>query len=31
MTKLLLARIDGREPLNRRTVLPVELVLRESA
>jgi DNA-binding LacI/PurR family transcriptional regulator len=31
MTRLLLARIDGRETVSRRTVLPVELVLRETA
>lgn len=31
MTRLLLDRIDGRQRLPRRTVLPVELVLRESA
>jgi len=31
MTRLLLDRIEGREGLPRRTVLPVELVLRESA
>jgi DNA-binding LacI/PurR family transcriptional regulator len=28
MTRLLLDRIEGRERLPRRTVLPVELVLR---
>jgi LacI family transcriptional regulator len=31
MTRLLLDRIEGRDPLPRRTVLPVELVLRASA
>jgi DNA-binding LacI/PurR family transcriptional regulator len=31
MTRLLLARIDGLETVSRRTVLPVELVLRETA
>jgi DNA-binding LacI/PurR family transcriptional regulator len=31
MTRLLLDRIGGREGLHRRTVLPVELVLRETA
>lgn len=31
MTRLLLDRIEGRRGLNRRTVLPVELVLRETA
>ncbi|MGA8246090.1 MAG: LacI family DNA-binding transcriptional regulator [Nocardioides sp.] len=31
MTRLLLARIDGHEAGSRRTVLPVELVLRETA
>jgi DNA-binding LacI/PurR family transcriptional regulator len=31
MTRLLLDRIDGRRGLNRRTILPVELVLRETA
>jgi DNA-binding LacI/PurR family transcriptional regulator len=31
MTQLLLARIDGRAPVSRRTILPVELVLRETA
>jgi DNA-binding LacI/PurR family transcriptional regulator len=31
MTRLLLDRIEGRQGLRRRTILPVELVLRESA
>jgi DNA-binding LacI/PurR family transcriptional regulator len=31
MTRLLLDRIEGRQGLRRRTVLPVELVLRETA
>jgi DNA-binding LacI/PurR family transcriptional regulator len=31
MTRLLLDRIEGRRGLTRRTVLPVELVLRETA
>jgi len=31
MTRLLLDRIEGRSGLTRRTVLPVELVLRETA
>jgi DNA-binding LacI/PurR family transcriptional regulator len=31
MTRLLLDRIEGREPKPRRTVLPVELVVRETA
>jgi LacI family transcriptional regulator len=31
MTRLLLDRIEGRTGLHRRTVLPVELVLRETA
>jgi DNA-binding LacI/PurR family transcriptional regulator len=31
MTRLLLDRIDGRQGLHRRTVLPVELVLRQTA
>jgi DNA-binding LacI/PurR family transcriptional regulator len=31
MTRLLLDRIEGRDPLPRRTVLPVELVVRQTA
>jgi DNA-binding LacI/PurR family transcriptional regulator len=31
MTRLLLDRIEGREPSARATILPVELVLRETA
>jgi DNA-binding LacI/PurR family transcriptional regulator len=31
MTRLLIDRIEGREPLPRRTVLPVELVVRRTA
>ena len=31
MTRLLLDRIEGRDDLPRRTVLPVQLVLRQTA